>query len=119
MFKKASSKLQNALSNPLSTEECITVLINRKNKLHKNARLSANESLKANRRLKDSFYNTVNATMNNFEISAKKKFSILLGLTKNKKYSNIPPLLENGQTINDSKLKREIFNKHFAFKASL
>ena len=38
---------------------------------------------------------------------------------KNKKYSTIPPLLEKGQTINDSKHKSEILNEHFASKASL
>ena len=79
---------------------------------------SANESLKANRRVKDSFYNTVNIIMNNPEISAKKKFSILTKLLNNKKYSAIPPLLENGQTISDCKPKSDILNQHFASKST-
>ena len=55
--------------------------------------------------------------MNNPEISAKKNFSILTKLLNNKKYSAIPPLLENGKTISESKPKSDLFNKHFASKS--
>jgi hypothetical protein len=37
----------------------------------------------------------------------------------NQKYSKIPPLIEEGNTINDSKQKSDIFNKHFANKATV
>ena len=53
--------------------------------------ITANESSKVNRRAKSDFYNSVKCTMNNYSISAKKKFNILLRLTKNNKFSTIPP----------------------------
>ena len=113
LFKKASRILGNTVLNNPNNEELITKLINRKNKAHKNSRVAANESLKANRRVKDAFYNSVNTTMNNHEIPSKKKSSILL------KFSSIPPLLENGHTITDPTQKRELFNKHFASKSTV
>ena len=119
MFKKDSCKLANAYLNPSCTDEYITLLQNKKIKSQKNSRIAANESLKANRRVKDCFYNTVNLTMNNPEISAKKKFSILTKLLNNKKYSVIPPLIENGKTISECKPKSDIFNHHFASKSSV
>ena len=55
--------------------------------------------------------------MNNISISAKKKFSILLNLMKNKKFSGISPLNENGHIINDPKEKGHILNTFFASKS--
>ena len=81
--------------------------------------MSANESTKANLRAKNAFFNTVNATMQNYEISAKKKFSILTKLMKNQKTSIIPPLLQNGEVINDPKTQSELFNNHFISKATV
>ena len=57
--------------------------------------------------------------MNNFNISAKKKFNILLKLMKNNKFSPSSPLVENGNTINDPGKKSEIFNTFFASKSSV
>ena len=57
--------------------------------------------------------------MQNYEISAKKKFSILTKLMKNQKNSNIPPLIQNGEVINDSKLKSEQLNDLFVAKATV
>ena len=62
-------------------------------------------------------YNTVNATMNNNSVSAKKKFSILLRLMKNNKFSGISPLNENNGIIHDPQMKSEIFNDFFASKS--
>ena len=73
----------------------------------------------ANRRVKSAFYNSVNSTMNNHSISAKKKFSILLRLMKNNKFSCISPLNENDEIIHDSNQKSEIFNKYFASNSTL
>ena len=73
----------------------------------------------ANRRAKLAFINSVNATMNNFSISAKKKFNILQKLMKNNKFSPTPPLLENGETISDPKQKSEIFKYFFASKSAV
>ena len=81
------------------------------------ARDAANASNLANRRAKSSFYNSVNATMNNCSISAKHKFNILKKLMKNNKYSGSAPLKENDDIIHEPKSKSEIFNNHFASKS--
>ena len=57
--------------------------------------------------------------MLNYEISAKKKFSILTKLLNNQKFSSIPPLLENGLIINDPEQKGNILNQHFAKKSTV
>ena len=119
LFKKITNKLSEAEQCDSSTPEYITRLTNKKSKLHKNARVAANESTKANRRVKQAFFNSVNNLMNNHEISAKKKFCILTKLMNNQKYSSIPPLIENSQTINDPKEKSNILNDFFASKSSV
>ena len=98
------------------SEELVTRLREKNFRASKRARVSANESSKANLRAKNAFFNTVNATMQNYEISAKKKFSILTKLMKNQKTSYIPPLLHNGEIVNDPKIQSELFNNHFALK---
>ena len=90
---------------------------NNKIKAHRRARAAANNSLKVNRRVKEGYFNTVNSIMNNTQISAKKKFSILIKLMNSQKYSKIPPLLEKDKIINDSKQKSDILNKHFSSKS--
>ena len=57
--------------------------------------------------------------MNNYSISPKKKFSILLRLMKNFKFSTIPPLIENEITIHDSAEKSNILNSFFASKSTV
>ena len=101
------------------SEEIVTRLREKKNRASKKARASANSSTKANLRAKNAFFNTVNATMQNYEITAKKKFSILTKLMKNQKNSSIPPLIQNGEVINDSKLKSEQLNNLFTGKATV
>jgi hypothetical protein len=96
-----------------------TRLLNKRNKAWEKSKLSANESLKVNRRAKLDFYNSVNCTMNNYSISAKKKFSILLRLMKNNKFSTIPPLVENDITVQDPLQKSNIFNTFFASKSTV
>ena len=83
------------------------------------ARHSANESCKANRRVKIAYYNAINSLLNNSSISAKKKFGILLKLMKNGKFSYTPPLVENDITINDSFEKSNLLNDYFASKATV
>ena len=80
LFKIASKNLANAISNPSNSQEYITILINRKSKSHKNSRVAANESSKANKRVQNVFYNTVNSTMNRHDISAKKNSQFCLNL---------------------------------------
>ena len=88
----------------------MTRYLAKKNKAHSKAREAANASTLANRRSKIAFYNTVNCTMNNSSISAKKKFSILLRLMKSNKFSGIFPLNENNDVVHDPQAKSEIFN---------
>ena len=57
-------------------------------KLYEKSRSSANESNKANKRVKLSYYNTVNSTLNNHSISSKKKNGILLKLMKKNYFFN-------------------------------
>ena len=119
IFKKASTNLINAQNNQSESQDVLISLLNKKNKTYKNARIAANESLKANRRVKNEFYNTVNSTMNNQSKTAKKKFSILIKLMNNQKFSIIPPLIENGSNITDAQLKSNILNKHFTNKSTV
>ena len=50
---------------------------------------------------------------------AKKKFEILLRLTKKNKHSSIPPLVDNEKVINGNDEKATIFNNFFTEKSSL
>ena len=118
-YKKINNVYNTLISQPNTSTEILTKCANKKNKAFSKARIAANESTKANRRVKFAFYNTVNATMNNSSISPKKKFQILLKLMKNNKFSPTPPIVENDQTINEPKQKSEIFNTFFASKSSV
>ena len=73
-FKKVTVQHCNALQDINTTEETLTKLYNKKNKAHKNFKTSSKESSKANLRVKNAFFSSVNSTMCNNEISAKKKF---------------------------------------------
>ena len=118
-YKKINADYNSLLNNNNTPPEILTKYLNKKNKAFAKSREAANASNIANRRVKSAFYNSVNCIMNNHEISAKKKFSILQGLMKNKKFSAICPLNENDRIINDSGEKAKIFNSHFASKSNL
>ena len=119
LYKKACVNYDHIITQPNISPNIVTKYLARKNKAYSKSRNAANESTKANRRAKISFYTSVNSTMNNFNISAKKKFSILLKLMKNNKFSSMPSLIENNETINDPGTKSEIFNAFFASKSNL
>ena len=53
--------------------ELVTRYLNKRNKTLKKSRESANESSKANRRVKTAYSNTVNTILNNPSITAKKE----------------------------------------------
>ena len=91
LSKKYSCDYQNVLNQANPKAEVVTCLLNRKNKAHAQAREAANDSCKANRRAKTAFHNTVNNTLKNPSITAKKKFAILLKLMKNNKFTKVPP----------------------------
>ena len=110
-FKKCELDYTNILKQPNPAPDLVTRLLNKRNKAHDKAREAANDSSKVNRRAKNAFHNTVNDTMRNPSISAKKKFSILFKLMKNNKHCNIPPLIENDITLQDPTEQSNIFNK--------
>ena len=118
-FKKASSDYLNAMSSPQTPEVVVTRLLKKKISTSEKARQSANESKYANTRAKNTFFNSVNSTMHNPNISAKKKFSILKNLMKTQKMSSIPPLKENDNIVQDAKEKADILNNHFANKSQV
>ena len=57
--------------------------------------------------------------MNRNDISAKKKFAILLKLMNNNKISSIPALIENNKTVTDNQEKSNLLNNHFSAKATV
>ena len=57
--------------------------------------------------------------MNRHDISAKKRFSILLKLMNDTKFSSISALIENGKTVTDNHNKSNLLNNHFSSKASV
>ena len=93
--------------------------MNKRNKAHDKSREAANVSTKANRRAKSAFHDTVNNTLRNPSISAKNKFNILFKLMKNRKFCNIPPLVENDVTVQDPAQQSNIFNTFFASKSTV
>ena len=119
IFKKAALDYQRNRSKPGTSEETLTRLLNKKEKAFEKSKSADDDSKKANRRSKLNFFNTINATMKNVEISAKKKFSILTKLMKTQKVSNIPPILDNGKVVTDAQAKCKIFNDYFASKAAV
>ena len=116
IYKKINSDYNVLLNHNNTSPEVLTRFCLKKDRAHAKARNAANASNLANRRTKMAFYNTINSTMNNFAISAKKKFSILLKLMKTNKFSGCSPLNENDQVVNDPKRKGEIFNEYVASK---
>ena len=119
IFKRINSSYLNAVANPNSSEQLISVMKSKKEKAFAKSKLSSQESTKANRRVKQAFFKSVNDIMHNVHISAKKKFNILTKLMKNQKMSNIPQLINGDIVVNDPKSKSNIFNDLFAAKATV
>ena len=119
LFKKANEAYLAGKNDPNCTPETVTRLLNKKQKLFHKSRTSSNESVKANRRAKTNYFNSINATLRNCDLKPKKKFEILLRLTKKYKNSSIPPIVEDDVIVNSAKEKSDIFNNFFAEKSSL
>ena len=119
IYKKYETDYKNILNSNNPQPEIVTRYLNKRDKSLKKSRESANESSKANRRVKNAYSNTINSVLNNPSITAKKKFGILLKLMKNNKFSDTPPLVENDKVINDPYEKSNIFNTFFASKSSV
>ena len=85
-YKKIDKDYNYLAQNPNTSSEVLTRYLTKQKRAFAKARESANASNMANRRVKTAFYTTVNSTMNNHSITAKKKFSILLKLMKNNQF---------------------------------
>ena len=119
ILKRVNIAYFSAQNRPNCPVEIVTQLREKRDRVAKRSKFSDTESKKANRRAKNVFFNTVNATMQNYEISAKKKFNILTKLMKNQKTSCLPPLLVNGEIVNDSQRKSDLLNDIFVKKATV
>ena len=119
LYKKANSKYMHAQNNLNLDYEVISRLKKARDKALTKSQTSANQSTTANRRTKTNFFNSVNSTMKNVEISAKKKFNILTQLMKNGKFSKTPPLVEGEEIVNDPMTKSNLFNKFFTTKSQV
>ena len=76
IFKKYETSYKKLVNSINPRPETVTCYLNRQNKAYEKARQSANDSSKANRRVKLAYGNTVNSVMTNPSISAKKIFSM-------------------------------------------
>ena len=93
LYREISEKYKRKTQEINCPQEVITRLLIKKDKIEKNYKTSSRKSLKVNRRAKNSFFNSVNSTMQNFDISAKKKFKILTTLMNNQELSSISTLI--------------------------
>ena len=118
-YKKVNSQYISELNRPNPNISLVSRLKTKRDAAFAKSRTAANKSLSANKRTKSNFFNSVNSTMKNNNISAKKKFSILLKLMKNSKHSQIPPLTEGDTVINDSQEKSNLFNSFFSSKSTV
>ena len=119
IFKKAAIKHKTYVSSPDANEDISTRLRDKKQRAYEKVKAANDDAKKGNRRSKLNFFNTVNATMKNPDISAKKKFSILSKLMKTQKVSSIPPILDGDKVVTDAQEKCKIFNDFFASKATV
>ena len=71
------------------------------------------------RRAKNQYFQNLKNIMSNPKIPAKKKFNLLKKLSRTSKDTSIPPLLENGELVNDPQEQAEIFNKYFTGKSNV
>ena len=119
IYKKINNTYINYINGNNAQPDIATKLAKKRTKALNKSKESSKASFQANRRAKSVFFNSVNATMNNHDLSPKRKFNILLKLMKNNKVSATPPLIENGESINDSKTKSNLFNDFFASKSKV
>ena len=71
------------------------------------------------RRAKNQYFQNLKNILSNPKIPAKKKFNLLKKLSRTSKDTSIPPLLENGELVNDPQEQAEIFNKYFTGKSNV
>ena len=117
--RKAALKYETEKQRNPNNEEVITILKTKKQKVFDEYKDATKESNNASKRVKREYFNSVNNVMNNPEISAKKKFGILIKLMNSQKFSSIPKLVENGTTTTKPEEKANLFNKYFASKSTV
>ena len=118
-YKKVYSSFLNEENKLIPNPEVLSQLRIKKDKAYQKSREASNQSLAANKRTKNNFFQGINSTMKNNNISAKKIFSILLKLMKTNKHSQTPPLSEGEETINDPQQKSNIYNHYFSSKSKV
>ena len=92
LYKKANSKYLNAVAGKTCSVENLTKLHDKKCNAYEKSHESRNISTNANRRAHKSFYNSVNSTMNNPYISAKKEIWYSDKPNENTKNLKYPPI---------------------------
>ena len=73
IYRKYETDYKNLLNSNNPHPEIVTRYLTKRNKALDKSRQSANESCKANRRVKTSYTNTVNSLLSNPSITAKKE----------------------------------------------
>ena len=119
IYKKLNSQYLQKINNNCTNVETVTRLKAKVDKASIHAKESAKFSLQANKRAKKNFFDSVNSTLKNHNLSAKTKFKILTRLMMTNKFSSIPPLIDNGITINEPQQKSNIFNNFFTSKTDI
>ena len=87
--------------------------------IHDKFRQSSKQYKYESRRAKNQYFQNLKNILSNSKIPEKKKFSLLKKLSKTSKDNSIPPLLENGELVNDPLEQAEIFNRYFNGKSNV
>ena len=92
------------------------VRVSQKDQLFKQA---SKNYKKASRAEKNRYFSNLKNVWSNPQIPTKKKFGILLKLTKCNKNASIPPLLESEKIVDDPVEKANLFNQFFTGKSQV
>ena len=78
-----------------------------------------NETCSKITKAKDEYFSNLGKKLSDLTNGIKSYWATLNKIINNKKFSNIPPLLENGVFVNNFQTKTNIFNDHFVEQCSL
>ena len=78
-----------------------------------------NETFSKITRAKDEYFSNLGKKLSDPTNGIKSYWATLNKIINNKKFSNIPPLLENGVFVTNFRTKANIFNDHFVEQCSL
>lgn len=113
-YRKSMNRANCEKSNNLADTTKLQSEASRESEKYINLR---NEYKKTAKRAKRAYFRTLKDTMEDPDISSRKKFGMLERLTNTGKNACVPPLIENDTVSHDPKEKADIFNKHFMSKA--